>query len=374
MNHKYIRNIALFGHFAAAIAMNTLAPLLPVLQDKLDLTIFQSSALPTAMAVAIMVSNLIMGIIIIHIGHKHALIYGIFLMMLGSILGFFSNNFVMALITYLTVGFAAGAIFTSLATIYSGIELKYQNFGFFHAAWGLGGMTSPILVTLVLNLNRDYHELYLVHIAILGLFLYLLTREKDLKNQKYSSFKFSKIVSVIKYPVVLLGILSASLYAGTEIGSFTWSLNMSVDGYGVTQKMGGYILSSFWLLFTLGRIFADSLAFKIGPIKLTTICSLLTSIILVVWLLGISPFLFPLIGLTFAPVFPVIHKYVNNKLKPEERGLYNGLCYAGTGLASTLILPIMGSLGDKSMFFAYIPVLIISIALIFILQLFKKLN
>lgn len=372
MNSRYLRNTTLFGHFTAAIIMNTLAPLLPVLQLGLNLTIFQSSLLPTLLAVSLMLSNLIMGIVISNLGQKKVLIYGLLLAIVGSILAFFTNSFILAIITYIVIGFAGGSLYTSLATVFAGLPNKYQNFGIYHASWGIGGMVSPLLITLLLNLKRDYHEIFLIHIVLIILLLFFIINSKGLSNQKYESFNYGKVLSVIKKPIVYIGIICAALYAATEVGSFTWSLNMSTNGYKLSQISGGYILSLFWFMFTAGRVVADTLSNKIGAIRFITISTVISSIVLILWLSGISPYLFPILGFTFGPIFPVIHKYVNSHLKAEERGLFNGLTYAGVGLTSTLMIPIMGSLGNLSMFLAYVPVLILSIILIFLIPQIKR--
>ncbi|MBI9097201.1 MAG: MFS transporter [Spirochaetaceae bacterium] len=372
MSDKYIRNIILFGHFTVAVAINTLAPLLPTLQAKLGMTIFQSSAIPTAMTISVMVANLLMGVLIAHLGQKKVLILSLIIVMSGTIVGYFANSFILILISFSLIGFACGASFTGLSTIYAGLPIKFQNFGLYHAFFGIGGMITPLLVSFWIKNGRDYHELFFLQTLIVLIALILVMSARSLKNIQYKNFRFREMFSVISSPFIRLGILVLAVYASVEVGCVTWNANMSTDGYGLTPATAGYILSSFWLLFTLSRIFADFIARKIGSVTLSVSCSLLTIAVISLWILGVSPYLSPLLGLLLGPVFPVMQKYINNHLAPEQKGLFNGLSYASTGLTATMIIPIMGSLGDISMIGAFLPVPLVLLVLVFLIGQVKK--
>jgi fucose permease len=106
---------------------------------------------------------------------------------------------------------------------------------------------------------------------------------------------------------------------------------MSVDFYGLNEISAGYILSGFWLAFSISRFFSEHLAKRFGGLRFLALCGVMSLGVVILWSVEAGAWMYVLAGLTFGPVFPVLQKWVNRQLEPEKRGLFNGMTYAFTG-------------------------------------------
>lgn len=372
MSHGILKFRILFGHFLFALVVNTHQPMLPVLQRNLDISIGQSSLIPATITMMVLVANLVVGVLIARLGQKTVFIAAVILGIGGALLVSAASGFFLIILAFAMLGLATGSAFTSLTTMYAGLPEEMQNFGLYHAFFGLGGMVAPLLLGTWIRLEWSYEWLFIFYAGLYGLLLILSLASRSMKNTKFSDFKLADVGQVFRTPVVLLGASALGLYAAVEIGSTTWSSNMSIDGYGLDPADASFILSGFWLMFTLIRLFADRAARKFGPIHVVSALTALAGVVVLAWVLGASPYIFILLGALYGPVFPIIQKYVNSHLPARQKGLFNGISYAATSLITTGILPVMGFIGDYRMSLAFVPTLVCIVMLMAVARALRK--
>ena len=366
MNHRLLRRLLLCAHLLFALLLNSYAPLLPIIQQEFGISIAQSGILPTVIAFTIMVINLAAGMLIHRIGQKHIFVMAIILAVTGSVVIAVSQSFLLFIVGYTFIGFATGGAFTGATTIYAGLPEDLQNFGLYHMFFGIGGMLGPVILELWTGRGLDFRQLFLIYL-VLFLMLFIWTMRMTISNVRYKHF--TNKGRVLRSPIAFIGITLMSSYAVAEIGGTTWASNMIIDGY--TFGSAPLVLSGFWLAFTLSRFVSDSLYRKIGPIRYIQIGMPASLLITILWMLGINPYLFVLLGFLFGPVFPMLQKYINNHLPDEQRGLFNGMTYATNSLFTIMVLPIMGLLGNTNMALAYIPILIFIVIVLILSGLLK---
>ncbi len=359
-----VRNKLLLGHFFVAMALNTTMPLYPFLQRSLGLSVLQTAVLPTVLTLTTTIANLFAGVLIARIGQKTLLLCSYALMALANFALFFASDFGSIALTFVLLGVGVGWAFTSMATVYSHLPSDLQNFGVYHALFGLGGLTSPALLNQTVNLGFGYQWLFLAYSAVLTGMFFAYFFDGNLKNQKFRDLSLKGMLGVLRTPLVVLSLLAFAAYAAVEIGTSNLSGLMMVLGYGRSELFAGNVLILFWFSFTVTRFVSDALAARLGALRLPALSAVLGFIAVLLWSLGLSPWLFVAAGAAFGPVFPVIQKYANSRLQADQRGLFNGMTYALTGLGAGLTMPIMGRLGDIRIELAFIPTMILLVILL----------
>ena len=351
----------LLGHFIFALFATTLQPMLPAIQQDLGLTIFQSSSIPTLMTGVLAVTNITVGVFIGKTGIRT--MYGIsgIIALLASPLGFFSRSFPGLLLGFMLFGMAIGAAFTSLATMYSHIPREKQNFGMFHAAFGLGGIISPLILNGAMNTPMGYRGVFLLYFFLALVNLLILLVNKEMKSESYtsSSPELLPASKIFKNPLIVYGVLMMGVYAAGEIGTVTYAGNFNISGYSLTLQQNSLLLSLFWIFFTLSRLFTDPMLRRWNIQGVGLYAGLGGSLLIGLWVGGFGSWIFPGLGLILGPVFPAVQKYATQKLNPESRGLFNGAAYGALGIVTSLTLPVMGSISEVSLHGSFlVPVIL----------------
>jgi fucose permease len=374
--HRIQQTTLLIAHFAVALALNTSMPLLPILKSTLGLSVLETSVLPTLLTVSTAIANLLAGFLIAHIGQKRLLMGGFLLMIGGTILLALATSFMGIAIAFFVMGIGIGWLFTALTTMFSGLPAEMQNFGIYHSLFGMGGFLAPIILNQTLRSGLSYRWLFAAYAAMLFLLFLTFFLNRSIENIRYPGASFRGMIAVLAGPLVSVSLLAFAAYAAVEIGTSNLSGIMSVDFYGLNEISAGYILSGFWLAFSISRFFSEHLAKRFGGLRFLALCGVMSLGVVILWSVEAGAWMYVLAGLTFGPVFPVLQKWVNRQLEPEKRGLFNGMTYAFTGLGATITLPIMGRLGDIRMSYAFIPSLVLiilfSVLLLFLDRLARK--
>lgn len=354
-NFRAVQFLVLGAQFIFALAANTIQPLLPTIQEELGLSIFASSALPTIYTVSLAFTNLAVGFFIGKLGIKRMILGAGILGVLASLLAFLSPSFAVLTLAYIAYGFAIGSAFTSLTTLYSHLPERYRDFGLYHAFFGIGGIVAPLITGFVQNRGLDFHLIFLVYLILMFVSFLVFLLFPGLENRKYQNGSMGSMVKTLLGPLLIMGIAVMGTYAAAEIGIVTYAGNQHIGTYSTTPAQASLVLSGFWVVFTLSRFITDPLARRFGTKTLVLACVGIAFLALIGWILGAGVWTFLVIGLALGPIFPAMQKFINNHLPDEKKGLFNGGTYASLGAITSLVLPLMGSLGEGGIQRAFIP-------------------
>jgi MFS family permease len=299
-------------------------------------------------------------------GIKRILLIGIFAGAVASIVAFFSPSFALLTIAYIAYGFAIGAAFTSLTTLYSHLPEKYRDFGLFHAFFGIGGIIAPLITGFVQDRGMDFHLIFMLYAILMLASFFVFLWAPGIENRTYKNGNMGAMMKTLLGPLLIMGIAVMGTYAATEIGIVTYAGNQHISTYQTSPAQASWVLSGFWVLFTFARVITDPLARRFGTQKLVMAMVALALVALIGWIFGAGLWTFLIIGLALGPIFPAMQKFINNHLPDEKKGLFNGGTYASLGAITSLVLPLMGSLGEGGIQRAFIPSVLCLIALLFL--------
>ncbi len=249
------RSLIFLTIFFISMVSNTIAPILTTIQSNFGISPAVSSILPSSSTLGSLLINFIGGFFIASFGIRSSFKLSLIFLILGSLLFYsFLNFFVVAIATFL-LGLAMGGIFMSMTSVFAHLDPKLQNYGFFHACFGFGGILAPIVVYIFLVFNFPLRYIYLIY-SVIGI-LFFIFFSKKFENIKYEKTNFGHFRRLLKQTNVLVSLFIFFLYSGTEISFITWQGNLFTNGFGYSKEIASIFLSGFWVLYTLTRVFTE---------------------------------------------------------------------------------------------------------------------
>lgn len=216
-----------------------------------------------------------------------------------------------------------------------------------HLCFGIGALTSPIIVGQLYNAGYDFRIAYrAVAVAILlAVPLFLLVRSPEIRSTPTPSE-----TPPVSMGLVLSVVLFYFLYLGTEISFGGWISAFAVATHLSDEATASYLASAFWSSLTAGRLLAIALSLKVKP-RTLLIADLLGA------LLGLGVIAFAndltgtlvgtiLVGASLASVYPTMFSFAGNRL--EITGRVAGWFVMGGSLGSMVFPFLAGLLFDKT--------------------------
>ncbi len=210
---------------------------------------------------------------------------------------------------------------------------------------------------------------------------------------KTEAIKFVDMFKLMKEPIVISFILSAFFYVLIEqsIQNFLPTFNNKVLLLPavLSIQMGSILAGST----ALGRFFAGIVLKKINWLYALTGTLILAALLIIIamplaknetgknitgWLTApVAAYIFPLIGLLLAPVYPAINSVILSSLPKPKHGVMSGLIIIFSAIGGTTGSLLTGYIFDKyngqtAFYFSLIPITILILLLIIFYRLQKK--
>jgi fucose permease len=239
---------------------------------------------------------------------------------------------------------------------------------------------------------------YLLGGLALAAFLLLLSSPLDesaakTEGGKTESVRFIDMLKLMAEPIVIAFIFSAFFYVLIEqsIQNFLPTFNNKVLLLPavLSIQMGSILAGST----ALGRFFAGIVLKKLNWLYVLLGTLLLAAVLIIIamplakneagenitgWLdAPIAAYIFPLIGLLLAPVYPAINSVILSSLPKPKHGLMSGLIIIFSAIGGTTGSLLTGYLFDKyggqnAFYFSLVPITILALLLIAFNRLQKK--
>lgn len=212
-------------------------------------------------------------------------------------------------------GLGAGAIDAGLNT-FAATHFSARMVNWFHAFYGVGAATGPIIMSSVLAAHRPWQRGYL----IVGGFQFLLAVSFGFTRKLWSEqgaghdtsevtrVKNASSMTTLRVPIVWLGMVIFFVYTGIEAAAGMWAFTLFTEARGASMLTASAWVSIYWGSLTGGRLLSGFAAGFVQVDRLVT-----WSIVGVVFgaalicVGGSSIFSFlglGLMGLASAPIFP----------------------------------------------------------------------
>lgn len=273
-----------------------------------------------------------------------------------------------ALAAFLGVG--AGTIDSGLNT-YAAVAHGPRTLNWMHAAFGLGAAVGPLIMTAILSSGLAWNAGYaVVAVAQLGLAAgYWLTRRQfagraaDHRVRAEPRLPSRSSSSLLRSPLLWLGVALFFVYCGMEAGTGQWSFSLFTLSREMPAALAGALVSAYWASLTLGRVVFGALVPKISSERLLRGCMLVC--ILAAGLLWanipvVSWLALAVMGLAFAPIFPILIAETPARLGHAQAANAIGLQVAAAVAGGAALPALLGVLAARVSLEVLCPALLVA--------------
>ena len=394
------------NYFVFAILLNSVGIVIQKSINVFKTNELQASNLELAKDLSILIVSFLVGSFLPRLGYKRGMLAGLALVFGGCLLMYFGNSFNTALLLFGIVGVAFALIKLS---VYSMIGLltdspKAHNSlmssieGFFMLGIALAYFLFPAFYS-----KTDPNAWLRVYLVIAGMvavsFVFLLLAKFDESQIQTSgqSLKedFLGMLKLTSLPMVLVFIVCAFLFVMTEQGIMSWLPNFNEKILKLPETVSVQMAAILAISLAIGRVLAGQLTKRFSWLSILSVCLVVSMFIVVAVLpkttsvaasniqsftdIPLIAFVFPLIGLFIAPIYPLINSVVLSALPKNKHSAMTGLLTVFSALGGTIGSRIIGWLfmttgGASAFYFTLIPMGLLLIALFALNRLTTKPN
>lgn len=247
-------------------------------------------------------------------------------------------------------GLGFGTIDTTL-NVYAARHFSTRNITWMHAAYGLGAVLGPLLVTVLLTGGigwRGALGLMAGVIAVVGALLTLTRRSwmcPEPPGPAPSPETSPSAAAGAHTPrwsrALVAGVVFMAVEDGIESTAGAWGYVFLTAGRGLPQTAAGIAVSAYWAMMFTGRMLLGPLAVRLGPSRVLTgaitavpLGALLTALPVPapVAVIGMM-----LLGLATAPLFPLLTLTAGDRVRPGALATTIGLQVAASAIGGAVL-------------------------------------
>jgi fucose permease len=333
-------------------------------------------------------------------GFKKALIAGLGIVTLASLLMPIVGSFWMTKLLFLSVGvsfaLAKVSVYAMLGHISDNSKQHASKMNTLEGCFMLGVLSGYWLFSLFINAedpaSPEWLNVYglLSAMSAIALIILLLVKFPDTRpepgSEKPIHQSFLDMLKLALLPFVIMFVISAFFYVVIEQGVGTWLPTFNKSVLGLSNQLSVQITSVFAACLAIGRLSAGVILRKVDwfPFLLTCIVAMALLLMLVIpmtqgidqqqidsWqAIPFAAFLLPLIGLFMAPIYPAINSVVLSALPKQQHASMTGLIAIFSALGGTLGSLATGIIfdnfdGQTAFYFMLLPMAILVGSLFF---------
>lgn len=407
MQNWRIKLSLFLNYFVFAILLNSVGTVILQVQNNYHVTQGAASVLEAFKDLSIAATSFIVSSYIIRIGYKNSMLIALALVTAACLVMPWLGGFAMTKVLFAATGISFALIKVS---VYATIGLVTKNkkdhasfMNFIESFFMIGILTGYFIFgAYVDNKHPESTSWLKVYYLLAGIsiaaFLLLLSSPLDesaIKNEepKPLSQDFIQMLQLIVVPVVFIFIFSAFFYVLIEQSIMSWLPTFNNQVLHLSTALSIQMASILAASTALGRFLAGIVLRKIHWLAVLLICLSCAAILVLLAIplahnlntesiqswsdAPIVAFIFPLIGLLLAPVYPAINSVILSTLPAKKHAPMSGLIVVFSALGGTTGSIITGHIfqaygGEKAFYFSLIPIAILIILLFFFNRLQKK--
>jgi MFS transporter, FHS family, glucose/mannose:H+ symporter len=408
MSNWKIKLSLFINYFVFAILLNSVGTVILQVQNNFDISKGAASVLEAFKDLSIAIASFLIASYVVKIGYKKTMLIALGLVSVMCIIMPSVPSFLMTKLLFATVGVSFALIkVTVLATLGLVTHSKKEHLSlmnFLESFFMVGILTGYFIFgAFVENDNPTSTQWFNVYYLLAGLsilaFILLFSTKldessvKEAEKSKTLKQDFVEMLRLIILPLVLVFIFSAFFYVLIEQSIMSWLPTFNNDVLHLSTSLSIKMASILSASIALGRFLAGIVLRKIDWFFVLTGCLLAAAglVLLTVPLaksisvpqitslkdIPLVAFIFPVIGLFLAPVYPAINSVILSNLPAHKHGSMSGLIVVFSALGGTTGSIITGNIfqaygGQTAFYFSLIPITILIVLLFFFKRLQKK--
>ncbi len=411
--HNWKIKLSLFlNYFVFAILLNSVGTVILLVQTSFDVTKSQVAVLEPFKDMSIAIVSFLVTSFITRIGYKKAMLIALGFITIVCFIMPFTNSLLMVELLFASIGSSFALIKMS---VYGSIGLITKNdkehisfMNFIESFFGVGIVVSYFIFPLFIDKDNPastdwLNVYYLLGGIALAAFLLLLVSPLDESASKSNLppenmlKDFGKMFRLLIVPLVLVFIFCAFFYVLLEQSIMSWLPTFNNDVLKLSQVLSIQMASILAGSIALGRFLAGIALQKLNWLAVLVTCLLCAGALVIFGMPAIKEFLanykgsgitelkdvpliayvFPLIGLVLAPIYPAINSVILSSLPKPKHGLMSGLIIVFSALGGSTGSLITGNIfenygGQTAFYFSLVPICILIVCLFIFSRLQKK--
>ncbi|HEY1018909.1 MAG TPA: MFS transporter [Sediminibacterium sp.] len=405
MQNWKIKASLFLNYFVFAILLNSVGTVILQVQNNYGVSQGSASVLEAFKDLSIAVVSFLISSYITRIGYKNAMLIALGFVTAVCFMMPFTASFLTTKLLFAAVGSGFALIKMS---VYSTIGLVTRNekehislMNFIESFFMIGILTGYFIFGYFVDDTNPQSTQWLKVYYVLGgislaAFLLLLTApldESSIRNQQNGSMlaDFGNMFRLMVSPIVLVFIFCAFFYVLIEQSIMSWLPTFNNKVLLLPAALSIQMASILAGSTAVGRFLAGLVLKKLNWFLVLASCLVLAAALVLVaiplasnvsgtpitgWSTApIAAFIFPLIGLLIAPIYPAVNSVILSTLPVQKHGLMSGLIIIFSALGGTTGSIITGHIfesygGQTAFYFSLIPMAI----LITCLFIFKRLQ
>ena len=391
------------NYFVFAILLNSVGIVILKSQNVYGVDELAASTLELFKDLPIAIVSFIMASFLPRIGYRRSMLIALALVTVACISMFFGNSFWSAKLLFACVGAAFALIKVSVYSVIgllTGNESEHNSLmssieGVFMFGIALAYFLFPAFNSEG-NENAWLNVYWLLAALSILSFLFLYFSKFDEGNEIPGSDladDFKQMFMLLIKIMVLVFVLSAFLFVMVEQGIMTWLPTFNDKILNLPENIAIMMASILAVSLGLGRLLAGQLAKKFHWIWILSICIIIAMLLVVVVLpkaigseelvinsIGDIPmigFIFPLVGLFIAPIYPLLNSVILSALPKKMHSPMSGLIIIFSAIGGTLGSRLIGYLfknvgGDKAFYYLLIPMAMMLVCFFILNSLTRK--
>jgi len=407
MQNLRIKLSLFLNYFVFAILLNSVGTVILQVQNNYGVTQGLASILEAFKDLSIAIASFLVASYITRIGYKRSMLLALAFVTIACLLMPFVGGFAMTKLLFAVTGVSFALIKVS---VYATIGLVTSNkkdhasfMNFIESFFMIGILAGYFIFSAFVDnsnpASTSWLNVYylLAGISVVAFILLLSSRldESSVRAIEVKSFvrDFADMIKLAIRPLVLIFIISAFFYVLIEQSIMSWLPTFNSQVLHLSTTLSIQMASILAASTALGRFIAGILLRKIHWLKVLIGCLLIAAILVLlviplaskIQIVAVNnwfdaPFvayIFPVIGLLLAPVYPAINSVILSSLPLRQHGPMSGLIVIFSALGGTTGSIITGHIfqaygGQTAFYFSLIPISILIISLIFFNRLQKK--
>ena len=402
-SHARIKFSLYLNYFVFAILLNSVGIVILKSQNVYGVDEVTASILEAYKDMPIAIMSFLVASFLPRIGYKKAMLAALLIVTLACVYMYFGNSFWASKVLFASVGVSFALIKISVYSVIGLItngekehnQLMSSIEGFFMFGIALAYFLFPIF-----NSKNDINAWLNVYWLIAGLsilsFLFLLTSKfeegKEIPGVDIVD-DFKQMGMLLTKVLVLVFVMSAFLFVMIEQGIMTWLPTFNDRVLNLSFEHATMMSSILAISLGVGRFIAGYLAQYLSWVKIIFGCiifSMLTVFFVLPNAVNSSPievtqfsdipimgFIFPMIGLFIAPIYPLLNSAVLSALPKKVHSPMTGLIIIFSALGGTLGSRLIGFLfknvgGNNAFYYTLIPMALLLITLVALYKLTEK--
>ncbi|MBT8262990.1 MAG: MFS transporter [Bacteroidia bacterium] len=382
-------------YFVFAALLNSVGILVERSQEVYDVTKGDAALLEPFKDLSIAFVSFIIGSLLPKLGYKRGMLISLGLVFLGCIGMYFGNSFwaVKILFAMTGIGFAIVkvAVYALIGYVTDSKDDHRRLMSFIETIFMVGIIFMYVVFPLFFDDENDpdaWLRGYIVMAVIVAIAFFIILFSKfnldvEQKNTTVGQ-DIRAMLNLFKSPLIYIFAIFAFFYVMTEQGIMTWLPTFNKETLNINSQLATQMAVILMASFALGRFVTGILVKKVKWIYIAVI-GLIGAAVLVLLVLPMAnnipemevttfgnlplvSFLFPMIGLFLAPLYPLISSTVLSATEKMHHSALAGILTFVSALGGTSGSVIIGNLfdllgGNKVFYLSLIPMTIILIAL-----------